>query len=77
MEIQTSIQYIFDANGNKTAVIIPISIWDSIMNTENTSRERMKKKNIESLFGVLKDSQTLDEVEEYTRNVREEAVNRL
>lgn len=47
------------------------------MNTEDTRRERMKKKNIESLFGVLKDSQTLDEVEEYTRNVREEAVNRL
>ena len=46
MEIQTSIQYIYDAIGNKTAVIVPIFIWDSIMNTEDTRRERMKKKNI-------------------------------
>jgi hypothetical protein len=31
MTTKADIQYIFDERGNKTAVIIPISIWESIL----------------------------------------------
>jgi PHD/YefM family antitoxin component YafN of YafNO toxin-antitoxin module len=34
---QTNIQYIVDENGQNTAVIIPIELWDEIMSESETS----------------------------------------
>jgi|GEM_PF-2997604 len=76
MEIQPNIQYIFDAKGNKTAAIVPISLWESMIKIEKNTQDQLKKKNPDSLFGILKGSSTLDEIEEYSKKVRREAIER-
>jgi len=77
MEIQADVQYIFDERGNKTAVIVPITLWESMMHMGIEKLSQSRRKNIESLFGILKDSPVLDEIEEYSRRTREGAVERI
>jgi len=58
METKSDIQYIFDESGNKTAVIIPISLWESMERLDIKRNFQEKRKKIESLFGILRDSLT-------------------
>jgi hypothetical protein len=45
METKSDIQYIFDESGNKTAVIIPISLWESMerLDIKRNFQEKRKK----------------------------------
>ena len=70
MEKKADIQYIFDENGKKTCLIIPVSLWESMEQTYMDSIYQEKCNKIESLFGVLKDSPILDEIDEYSQNTR-------
>ncbi len=70
MEKKADIQYIFDENGKKTGVIISVSLWESMGGTYMDSIYQEKRKKIESLFGVLKDSPILDEIDEYSQITR-------
>lgn len=77
MESKTNIQYIFDAHGKKTAVIVPISLWESMILQKDEEQFQLKRKKIESLFGILKNSSTLDEIDDYSRRTREGAFERI
>lgn len=50
---QTNIQYIIDENGQNTAVIVPIDLWEEIMSESETSyllkNEKMKKRLLEAM----------------------------
>lgn len=70
MEKKADIQYIFDENGKKTCVIIPVSLWKSMGRPYMDSIYQEKRKKIESLFGALKDSPILDEIDEYSQITR-------
>ncbi|PWR73156.1 hypothetical protein ACKUB1_11680 [Methanospirillum stamsii] len=74
MEIQTNLQYIFDDRGNKTAVIIPIAMWESMIQMSDVKVTQARRKNIDLLFGALKDSPVLADIEEYSQKTREEGV---
>lgn len=77
MEIQDDIRYIFDERGNKAAVIVPITIWESMVHMGIENQNESRRKKVESLFGVLKNSPVLDEIEAYSRSTREGAVERI
>lgn len=77
MEMKADIQYIFDESGNKTGVIIPISLWESMERLDMKSNIQEKRKKIESLFGILKDCPILDDIDEYSNITREGAVERI
>jgi len=77
MESKTNIQYIFDDHGKKTAVIVPISLWESMVLQKDEEQSQSKRKKIESLFGILKNSSTLDEIDDYSRRAREGAFERI
>jgi len=44
MEKKADIQYIFDENGKKTGVIIPVSLWESMGGTYMDSIYQEKRK---------------------------------
>lgn len=77
MDTQTGVQYIFDDRGNKTAFIVPITIWESIEHNGIENQSTSKRKKIELLFGVLRGSQVLDEIEEYSQETRDGAIERI
>lgn len=77
MEAHADVQYIFDENGRKTAVIVPITMWETMIHKDQDYPAKMRQNKIESLFGTLKDSPVLDELEEYSRRTREGAVDRI
>lgn len=77
MDSHTDIQYIFDEHGTKTAVIIPITVWDSIKQIIGESQGDIKRKKIESLFGVLKDNPVLDEIDAYSKTLRAGTFERI
>jgi len=77
MKNQADILYIYDKQGEKTAVVIPITIWESLVHKKEEEFPESRRKKIESLFGILKESPILDEIEEYSRITREGAVERI
>jgi hypothetical protein len=77
MEAQAEVQYIFDEKGNKTAVMVPITIWESMVYMGAENQFISKRKKIESLFGALRGSPILDEIEEYSRKTRNGAIERI
>lgn len=50
---QTNIQYIVDENGQNTAVIVPIKLWEEIMSDSETAyllkSKTMKKRLLEAM----------------------------
>jgi PHD/YefM family antitoxin component YafN of YafNO toxin-antitoxin module len=50
---QTNIQYVIDENGQNTAVIVPIDLWEEIISESETSyllkSKTMKKRLLESM----------------------------
>jgi len=77
MKKQANIQYIYDTQGEKTAVVVPITIWESLIHNKEEKLPDSKRKRIESLFGILKNSPILDEIEEYSRITRKETLERI
>lgn len=77
MKNQANIQYIYNTLGEKTAVVVPITVWESLIHNNEEKLPDSKRKRIESLFGILKNSPILDEIEEYSRITRETALERI
>ena len=50
---QTNIQYVVDENGQNTAVIVPIELWEDIMSESETAHllksKTMKKRLLEAM----------------------------
>lgn len=50
---QDKIQYVLDARGNKTAVLIPIEIWNQWSNEDNRENNRQSV-SIKQYRGIIK-----------------------
>ncbi len=62
----STIQYITDAAGNKTSVIVPIDEWDAV--SRDAKEANRAKRELEILIGIR---EALEEVKEAKRTGRE------
>ena len=53
----TNIQYVSDEQGNKIAVIVPIEIWENLMEEDETSY-LLKSENMKKRLLLAKNRQT-------------------
>ncbi len=58
------IQYVYDTSGHKTAVIIPIELWEKTLQT----KESFKKNRISRFFGVYRG--VIPDADELARTLR-------
>lgn len=66
------VQYVSDAQGNTTSVLIPIEDWNQIKDLYNELKKAQKPKKKPSDFRGAVSSETAEELRKYTRKARAE-----
>ncbi len=66
------VQYLSDAQGNRTSVLIPIEDWNKIKDRYEELKEIEKPKQKPSDFRGAISSETADQLIEYTKKARAE-----
>jgi hypothetical protein len=52
------VEYVYNERGEKTGVIIPVSVWNKI--SGSLGEEKKKGGNVKQYRGMLKDTENLD-----------------